>query len=156
MGPPVSAAPPRVYLDANVFITAFEHAGARSDHAWWVLEAVEDGEIIGATSEITLAEVLVKPVERGATDLANAYEEMIRSGPNFEVLPVRRDVLVAAAGLRARRSSVRLPDALHIATARALDCATFVSDDRRLRVPEGMRLIELNAFTLDDILGERS
>jgi predicted nucleic acid-binding protein len=155
MGSSVNTAQPRVYLDTNVFITAFEHAGARSDHAWWVLEAVEDGEIIGATSEITLAEVLVKPMERGATDLANAYEKMIRPGPNFEILPVSRDVLVAAAGIRARRSSVRLPDAVHIATARALDCAAFVSDDRRLRVPEDMRLLELNAFTLDDILGER-
>ncbi len=155
MGPTVSTAPPRVYLDANVFITAFEHAGARSDHAWWILEAVEDGEIVGATSEITLAEVLVNPAERGATDLAAAYEDMIRPGPNFEVLPVRRDVLVAAAGLRARRSSVRLPDAVHIATARILDCAAFVSDDRRLKVPEGVRLIELNAFALDDILGKR-
>lgn len=152
MGPPVSAAPPRVYLDANVFITAFEHVGARSDHAWWILEAVEEGEIAAATSEITLAEVLVKPSERGATDLTAAYEKMILSGPNFEVLPVRRDVLVAAAGIRARRSSVRLPDAVHIATAQALACAAFVSDDRRLKVPEGMRLLDLNAFTLDDIL----
>ena len=148
----MSATLPRVYLDSNVFITAFEHAGARSDHAWWILEAVEEGEIVGATSEITLAEIMVKPVERGATDLASAYETMIMSGPNFEVLPVRRDVLVAAAGIRARRSSVRLPDAVHIATAQALACAAFVSEDRRLRIPEGMRLIELNAFTLDDIL----
>lgn len=151
----MSAAPPRVYLDANVFITAFEHAGARSDHAWWILEAVEDGEIVGATSEITLAEVLVRPVEHRATDLATAYEKMILSGPNFEVLPVRRDVLIAAAGIRAGRSSIRLPDAVHIATAQALACAAFVSDDRRLRIPEGMKLLDLNAFTLDDVFKEQ-
>jgi len=154
VGPPVSATPPRVYLDANVFITAFEHAGARSDHAWWILEAVEHGEIVGATSEITLAEVLVKPVERGAKDLASAYEQMILPGPNFEVLPVRRDVLVAAARIRAGRSSVRLPDVIHVATAQALSCAAFISDDRRLRLPQGMRLVDLSAFTVDDILKE--
>ena len=131
----MSETPPRVYLDANVFITAFEHAGARSDHAWWILEAIEEGEIVGATSEITLAEVLVKPQESGAADLASAYEKMISPGPNFEVLPVRRELLVAAAGIRARRSSVRLPDAGHIATAQQLGCAAFVSDDRRLGVP---------------------
>ena len=148
----MTATPPRVYLDANVFITAFEQTGARSDHAWWILEAVENGEIIGATSEITLAEVLVKPVERDASDLAAAYDSMIVSGPNFEVLPVRREVLVAAAGIRAGRQSVRLPDAIHIASAMAMDCRFFVTEDRRLKVPNDMMLLGVDPFTLDDVL----
>lgn len=156
MGPQVSATPPRVYLDANVFIAAFEHAGAHSDHAWWILDAIEEGAIVGATSEMTLAEILVKPVERGAAELASAYEAMIMPGPNFEIMPVRREVLVAAAGIRATRSSVRLPDAVHIATAQALACEAIVSEDRRLKVPDGMRLMELNAFTVDDILKDRT
>jgi hypothetical protein len=62
---------PRVYLDANVFVAAFEHVGARSDHAWWIMRAIERGEIAAGTSEITLAEVLVKPFEVGATDLVD-------------------------------------------------------------------------------------
>lgn len=148
----MTSAPPRVYLDANVFITAFEQAGARSDHAWWILEAVEGGEIIGATSEITLAEVLVKPVERNAADLASAYDRMIVPGPGFEVLPVGRDVLVAAAGIRAGRQSVRLPDAIHIASAVAMRCEFFVTGDRRLKLPDGMKLLGVDPFTLDDVL----
>ena len=36
---------PRVYLDANVFVAAFEHMGAHSDHAWWIIHAIESGEI---------------------------------------------------------------------------------------------------------------
>lgn len=152
MEPPVTPARPGVYLDANVFIMAFEQAGARSDHAWWILEAIEMGEIAGATSELTLAEVLVKPTERGAADLAVAYDEMIASGPNFEVVQVRRDILAAAAGLRAGRPSIRLPDAIHIASAVALDCTCFVTEDRRLRAPEGMTVIGITPFTVDDIL----
>ena len=74
----------RVYLDANVFIAAFEHVGAHSDHAWWIFQAIEAGEIAGATSELTLAEVLVKPLERDAADLAEGYENMIVSGSHFE------------------------------------------------------------------------
>jgi predicted nucleic acid-binding protein len=152
MGSPVTSTPPRVYLDANVFIMAFEQAGARSDHAWWILDAVEGGEIIGATSEITLAEILVKPLERSAADLASAYDTMIVSGPNFEVLPVRRDVLVAAAGIRAGRQSVRLPDAVHIASAVAMGCEFFVTDDRRIKMPDGMKLLGVDPFTIDDVL----
>jgi predicted nucleic acid-binding protein len=151
MGPAMTDAQPRVYLDANVFVAAFEHIGAHSDHAWWIIRAIESGEIAAGTSEITLAEVLVKPFEVGATDLADGYERMMVSGSNFEVLPVRRDILVGAAALRARRTSVRLPDAVHIATAQALSCGFFISDDRRLPMPDGIRMLAVNPFTLDDI-----
>ena len=152
MGSPVNNRRPRVYLDSNVFITALEHAGARSDHAWWILEAVENGEIVGATSEITLAEVLVKPKELGVKELASAYEHMIASGPNFEVLAVRRDILAAAADIRARHLSVRLPDAVHIASAVTMDCEFFVSNDKGIKVPETMRLLPLTPFVVDDVL----
>ena len=150
----MSAPPPRVYLDTNVFITAFEHTGANSDHAWWILDAIERQEIAGATSELTLAEVLVNPLEAGAADLAASYEKIIAPSQGFEVASISREILVGAATLRARRKAMRLPDAIHVATARALSCGYFVSDDRRLPLPEGIRLLAVNAFTLDDIFKE--
>jgi len=152
----MTGSPPRVYLDANVFIAAFENPGAHSDHAWWIIDAIENGEIVGATSEITLAEVLVKPVELGDSELADGYEKMIVSASGFEVLPVRRDILIDAARLRANRTSLRLPDAIHIATARALSCTIMVSDDRRLPAIDDIKMLSLNPFTLDDIFGSRA
>lgn len=148
--------PPRVYLDANVFIAAFENPGAHSNHAWWIIDAVERGTILGVTSELTLAEVLVKPIELGDQQLAEGYGEMIVSAPGFEVLPVRRDILIDAARLRARRNSLRLPDAIHMATARQQSCAFFVSDDRRLPSTDEMTAVPLSPFTLDDIIGRHS
>lgn len=148
-----NGAVPRVYLDANVFIAAFEHVGAGSDHAWWLIRAVEDGEIFAATSELTLAEILVKPLERGQADLADGYGKMLVSAAHFEVMPVQRDILIEAASIRARRNAIRLPDALHVATAKALSCSFFISNDRRLALPEGMRLLAVDPFTLDDIIG---
>lgn len=147
----MTAVQPRVYLDTNVFVAAFEHVGAHSDHAWWIIRAIEKGEIAAGTSELTLAEVLVKPLQFGATDLADGYERIVVAGSNFEVLPMRRDILVGAATLRARRNSIRLPDAVHIATAQALSCGFFISGDRRLPMPDGMRMLAVNPFTLDDI-----
>jgi predicted nucleic acid-binding protein len=151
MGTPVSE-PPRVYLDSNVFITAMETPGAHSDHAWWIIHAIDDGKIAAVTSELTLAEVLVKPMQLGDAEFASAYEEMIAPGPNFEVLAVRRDILVDAARLRARRNAIRLPDAIHIATALASSCTHMVSDDQQLRSIEGVRLLPITPFALDDIL----
>ncbi len=100
--------------------------------------------------------MLVKPLERDAADLAEGYENMIVSGSHFEVLPVRRDILASAAGLRARRASTRLPEAVHLASAQALACGFFITDDHRLPMPEGMRRLSINPFTLDDILESRS
>jgi predicted nucleic acid-binding protein len=154
MGSSVMADQPRVYLDANVFIAAFENRGAHGDHAWWILEAVESGTILAATSEMSLAEVLVKPLEQGDEALAEAYESMIVSGEGFEVLQVRRDILLEAARTRAGRSAIKLPDAIHIATARAASCDYVVSDDRRMPVTKGIKVIPLTPFTLDEILGE--
>lgn len=148
------AARSRVYLDANVFIAAFEHGGAHSDHAWWLLEAVDRGTIVALTSEISLAEVLVKPLEIGAEAIAEAYNNMLVSGPGFEVLPVRRDILIEAARTRARRGSVRLPDAIHMASARMSSCRFLVSDDRRIPSSDDLRVLRLTPFTLDDILNE--
>ena len=101
---------------------------------------------------MTLAEVLVKPTERGAGDLTAAYNQMIAPGQWFDVLPVKRDILIGAAGIRASRPSVRLPDAVHIASATMLECRAFVSRDRRMRTPVGMRLVDISPFTLDDII----
>lgn len=145
----------KVYFDTNVFIVAYENVGARSDHAWWLLDALEAGEIIGGTSEITLAELLVKPIEEGADALAAAYQAVIAPASGFMVSPVDRPLLVAAAGIRASRKSIKLPDAIHIATAAALGCNYFVSGDRRLHLPTGMTQLLISPFTLDDILQAR-
>jgi len=142
---------PTVYLDANVFITAFENAGARSDHAWWLLNAIEEGQVSAVTSEITLAEILVKPLEVGDAALAASYQTMIAPNPVLDVSPVTRDRLIEAAGIRARRPSVKLPDAIHLATAQHHGCGFFISNDERLAVPAGMRRVPLGPFTIDDL-----
>jgi predicted nucleic acid-binding protein len=153
MGSPVTEQP-RVYLDANVFIAAMENPGAHSDHAWWIIHAVDEGEIAAVTSEITLAEILVKPIELDDATLAAVYEKMIVSNAHFEVRPVQRDILMRAAQLRARRKSIRLPDAIHIATALASSCSFVISDDQRLHSIDGVKAFGVNPFTLDDIHAE--
>src|SRR4051794_38781523 len=109
MGSPVSSPLPSVYVDTNVFLAAYETVGARSDHAFWILSAIEQGEIRGVTSEITLAELLPGPVEDGNAELAEAYKQLLSDGPNMDVHPVTRDILIATASLRAGRPGFKLP-----------------------------------------------
>lgn len=116
------------------------------------LRAIEAEEIIGVTSEITLAEILVKPLEAEATTVIEAYTDMITPTAGFEVLEVGRALLISAAALRAARRSIRLPDAIHLATALAARCSHFVTADERLHVPDGLTRLAITPFTIDDIL----
>lgn len=146
----------RIYLDANVFIAAYETQGARSDHAWWILEAVEDGHFVAMTSELTLAEVLVVPIQEGDDDLVGSYQSVIATGDSLEVAAVDRNILKEAATLRAMRRSLKLPDAIHVATARLAGCRYIVSDDRRLPFAPGVQLVQLGPYAVDVMRAETS
>lgn len=138
----------RIYLDANVFISAYENRGPRSDSAWTILEAVEKGEFSAVSSELTLAEILVGPIKDGDDKLASHYHDLFRSNEHFLVAPVERDVLIEAAALRGIVESLRLPDAIHVATARLKECKLIVSDDRRLPTAPGLVLVRLDKDAL--------
>ena len=132
----------RVYLDANVFIYAVEHSPEHAAFLDGLFDLLEAGEVVAVTSELTLAEVLAKPFEEGRTDLARLYEEMVASSAWLSVMPVERAILVSAARL-GPELGLKLPDAIHVASAAASGCATFLSNDRRLRMPDGITLTGL-------------
>lgn len=130
---------PLVYLDSNVFITAFEgppdlQAGARR-----LFLLAEQGVYIAVTSELTLAECLVGPMRANQPDLIRLYRSLLRGRAEFKVKPVNRAILEQAAACRSREAAIKLPDAVHLATALVAECHLFVSDDRRLRF-EGTKL----------------
>ncbi|WP_206365470.1 type II toxin-antitoxin system VapC family toxin [Siculibacillus lacustris] len=144
--------PPLAYLDTNIFISAFEGPGAVSDHAWWLLDAIEAGRFVGVTSELTLAEVLVHPLRHQDEALTEAYAAMLTTSPVFAVMPVDRSILVSAARLRARFGALRLPDAIHLATALAAEASHFVSRDVRLGTICPIRFVDGGPHSLDQIL----
>ncbi len=51
----------RVYLDANVFVYAIEGYPQFADGIRELFRKVDQGQVEAITSELTLAEVLVKP-----------------------------------------------------------------------------------------------
>lgn len=133
----------RVYVDTNIFIAAFETTGDVSDQAWSVFEAIERGTITGVTSELTLAELLSKPAAENPRDPVLDYETHLRNGPGLIVPEIGRSTLIAAARLRRQWPSLKLPDAIHVATAEAAGCVLFLSGDLRIALPGGMRQIRL-------------
>jgi predicted nucleic acid-binding protein len=126
-----------VYLDTNIFIYAVEGYAPEEAFLRELLAALEDGRFTAVTSELSLAEVLVKPFEFGREDVAVAYTEFLEPSDRLAVLPVDRAILVEAARQRAALGA-RMPDAIHVATALAAGCELFLTNDRRLKLPAGL------------------
>jgi predicted nucleic acid-binding protein len=132
----------QVYLDTNVFIYAVEAVTEYRAAVETLFGLIEDRAVSAVTSELTLAEALAKPLEVGRYDIAQVYEAMLTPSTWLAVVPIERSILIEAAKLQAQLK-LRLPDAIHIATAIATDCPTVLSNDRRLQAPPGVKLLRL-------------
>lgn len=119
---------PRVYLDTNVFIYGVEGFEQFEDEIDALFSAVDCGDIEAVTSELTRAEALVKPFREGNTTLQQIYQEVLQNRASFHLVPVARSLLVESARLRAS-TGLRLPDAIHLASAREMECGTLVTND---------------------------
>lgn len=107
-----------------------------------LFDLIGERTISAFTSELTLAEALTKPLEAGRHDLVEIYEEMLTPSEWLSVWPVERRILIEAATLQAQLG-LRLPDAIHVATAVASGCSALLSNDRRLRVPAPIKHFRL-------------
>ena len=132
----------KVYLDTNIFIYAVEDVVEYASTVSALFSLIEDGATAAFTSELTLAEVLPKPFEAGRQDIAEVYQEMLRSSSWLSLVPVERSILIEAARLQGALT-LRLPDAIHVATALATGCDVLLSNDQRLRAPPGVVLLGL-------------
>lgn len=124
---------PQVYLDANFFIYVLEAVEPWARAARAVLEALDRRELKAVTSELSLAECLVKPLASGQSEIAEAYLEFLKDRRFLTVLPVTREILIEAARLRGL-SRIKLPDAIHAATALQKGCSSFLTNDDRLKI----------------------
>lgn len=115
-------------LDAGVLIGFLDGDDAHHEGAMTALREATDRHDRLVLPASALAEVLVGPSRRGSEAVATV-RELIERVP-IEVEALTSDVAVAAAALRARHRSLKLPDALVIATAATLDADRLVTTDR--------------------------
>lgn len=119
-------------LDTNVFVYALEGYAEYRAQLLALFDAIDQGHIHAVTSELTIAEALVKPFLDNSAERQAAYQQALQTSPHLLVAPVSRPILLAAAQLRAAHG-LRLPDAIDLATAQKAGCQTFLTNDRRLR-----------------------
>jgi len=120
----------RIFWDTNLFIYLFEDYGNLSKAVSQLRsKMLARGDQL-LTSTLTLGEILVKPSERGETELCTKYEHAISNAAvmiSFDLKAAR-----IYAELRIGRS-LRAPDAIQLACAANANVDLFITNDERLQ-----------------------
>jgi predicted nucleic acid-binding protein len=122
-----------IYLDANIFIYALEGYSEFLELLSGLFDMIDNGSVRACTSELTLAETLIKPMADNNTVLQEAYQDAVRTEGFLQAVPADREILVKAARIRSQNIHLRLPDAIHLATALHCGCDIFLTNDNRLK-----------------------
>jgi predicted nucleic acid-binding protein len=118
-----------IHLDGGVLIGFLDGDDAHHEAAGTVIaEALDEGDRL-AMAASALAECLVGPARRGDEEIELVHG--LRRRLPIEVVDLDVDIATAAARLRAGHRSLRLPDALVIATAFEQEADELVTTDRR-------------------------
>jgi predicted nucleic acid-binding protein len=139
-------------LDSNVLIRAVEGDSAIPDVAAarsLVFQRPDNLVFVG--SELLLGEVLVLPLRDGNLELVRFYRRLLTDLRAFRLVPVSRTILIEAARLRSV-SALKLPDAIHLATAARTGCKALVSMDQRIRAAGTIRVLRPDDPEIESLL----
>lgn len=124
-----------IVVDAGVVIAALDAADANHVAAVSSLRAHATDDVRIPAS--ALAEALVSPCRRGVA--AEVRQTIASLG--LSIVPLEEEIAARAAAVRARRRTVRLPDALVAATGEVLEADVVLTTDRRLARLPRFRLV---------------
>ncbi|MGJ5631081.1 type II toxin-antitoxin system VapC family toxin [Nostoc sp. CALU 1950] len=134
----------RIYLDTNIWwIYAVERYPTFIQDLTELFQSIDQGNLSIVTSELSLAEVLVKSFQNQNLAQQTTYKQLISNSQNLTVIPVSRQILIEAAQLRAS-INIKLPDAIHATTALLAQCSTFLTNDRRFQSVPNLSVILLS------------
>lgn len=140
--PPTSGG---VYVDSNSVIYRVEGTEPLATASAPLWEALQVGLCRLITSELTLLEVLVKPLRDGNLALASVYRKVVAETEGLACLAIDRETLELASRIRADHR-LRTPDSIHAATAIRSGASLFVTNDGDFR-----RVVGLNVAMLGEI-----
>jgi len=139
--------PDPVALDANCFIYLLESPQSRRGSA-----IISDLRSVPGktrfTSALTISELLTRPFAEHGRDYAMGLLDTFLALPGLTVVPVDSGVAALAAELRAQ-TRLKLPDAIHVATAITAGAEAFLTNDAGLARAE----LPIPVLRLDDLLG---
>ncbi len=134
-----------VALDTCVWIYHLEGHPDYRGLTTEILAAVSAGKCAAVVSELTLMELLVRPLQLEREEVADEYETLLTHFPNLSLIPIRREILLKATVVRARYG-LRTPDAVIVATGILQGATRIITNDRHWKRLEGIDVVCLGDF----------
>jgi predicted nucleic acid-binding protein len=126
-----------ILVDSAPIIYTLESHAKLAERFAPLFSREERGEITLAVSTVTIAEVLTGPFGAGEEALARRYRAVLES---WQVIELTSDIAESAARLRAQYR-LRLPDAIQLASALAINADALVTHDRDFGKVRGLRIL---------------
>lgn len=130
-----------VVLDTMVLIYLLEDHPHFAGPCEWLLQQAAAGVFSGLLTPITMAEVLVKPLQAGRLDLADRYRAALSNLPGIALCDLTSRAGTMAGALRARYR-LPLPDMLQAACALEHG-GVLVTNDQALATVKEVRIVLL-------------
>ncbi|MCD6538998.1 PIN domain-containing protein [Candidatus Bathyarchaeota archaeon] len=137
------SAKPKIILDTKPIIKLFAQ-----EEGWEkiqkILAKIEDGEIEGAISVVTLTEIYYKYLREGGPDLAKARTDILRYAIYLKKLMIGVEAAVKAGEFKGKYN-IPIADAF-IAASAYLEDLTIISDD-----PDFKKIKEVKTLTEEEL-----
>ena len=130
-----------IYLDSNSLIYSVERVEPFIVHLDPIWQAAEAGRFNIVTSELAIPETLTKPIRDGNSDVEVLFRALFDSR-DVDLISTTRDVWETTAHIRGE-TGLKIPDALHAATALNVGCTLFITNDADFRRVPGLPAVIL-------------
>lgn len=123
----------KIGIDSVIFIYLFEQNEQYLSKARQIFNSVKQGKYEAVFSVVGMIEILTGPKKVGRFELAYRYKELIKDIPNLTVYGINENVIELSSELRAIYG-LNTPDAIHVATAIDFGADKFITNDKRLKM----------------------
>lgn len=130
----------RIYLDTNIFIYAVENVQEYREIIFSIYSRVKETRSTLVTSELTLAECLEHPFKNNDKNSIENYERTISNSKILSSYSITKDILKESARIKALYKN-KLPDSIHLATALIHNCDLFITNDLKIKKPDGIEIL---------------
>jgi predicted nucleic acid-binding protein len=137
-------------FDTMIFIYHFEDHPLFAPLTEPLFEAIDRGDLSAEISVLLAGEVLTGAKKAADTEILLRYRHIFSEFPNLALHDADMRVMERMSDLRAAYG-LKIPDAIHMATASLNGAQAFVTNDAGLK-----RVNELDVLVLEDYVERRS
>jgi len=136
---------PTVCLDTNILIYLLEGNDALARPLAQLKDAIEYRKARFIVSALAFSEILPPAAVRGNRAAVEQVCAFLANPKAFEIAPADTQICIQAGLLRGafRR---KIPDAIHVATALVSGCDCLLTNDDRIKTPNGLELLAISSF----------